>query len=78
MLRMTVPPDHDPSVYTALRSRRDVRFTAATRGRCNLVAHVQVLDGHGLVDVVDDTLAELGVTDVEIVPMGRSLKRNAV
>ncbi|WP_182348962.1 AsnC family transcriptional regulator [Tomitella gaofuii] len=78
MLWMSVPPGRIRTVGAALRSRDDVRFTAATSGRCDLVSHVQVLDGPALVDFVDGVLADLGVAGVEIVPMGRSLKRNAV
>lgn len=78
MLWMTLPPGRIRSAGSSLRADTRVRFTAATSGPHDLVAHVQVGDNHALLEFVDETLAEFGVAAAEIVPMGRVLKRNAV
>lgn len=78
MLWMTLPPGRIRAAGATLRADARVRFTAATSGPHDLVAHVHVVDNHALLKFVDETLAHLGVTATEVVPMGRVLKRNAV
>ena len=54
-----------------------MRFVAATSGRTSLVANVVTPDGAATLDFVDTHLAHPGVVGVEIVPMGRVLKRSS-
>lgn len=78
MTWMTLPPGRIRAAGAALRADPRVRFTAATSGTHNLVAHVHVVDNHALLEFVDETLAQLNSTATEVVPMGGVFKRNAV
>lgn len=75
-LRMT--PGHIRTTGETLWMDQRVRFIAATTGTHSLVLHVHVLDNSELLDFIDTTLAGLGVTSADVVPLGRVLKRNAV
>lgn len=76
MLWLTVSPGHVRTMGSALRSRRGVRFTAATSGTTALVAHVTLPDRADLVTFVDEHLGHHSVSAAEIVPMGEVLKRH--
>lgn len=75
MVWMSVRPGHIMDAGRALRARREVRFVAATSGTSQLVANVAMPDRDGVLAFVDDELGGLGVTGVEIVPMGAVVKR---
>lgn len=78
MLWMRATPGSIRSAGSALREDHRVRFVAAPSGTHDLVAHVQTVDNRALLDFADEALGPLGITQVEQVPMGRVLKRNAV
>lgn len=78
MVWMDLPPGRIRSAGQRLRTDPRVRFTAATSGTSDLVAHVHVIDHQALLDFIDRTLAEFGVAAARVIPMGRVLKRNAV
>lgn len=60
----------------ALRRLPEVRFSAATTGEKNLAAHVVLPDSRSMVTFLDHHMHGYGVNDVEVVPMGRVLKRS--
>lgn len=76
MLWIRMVPGHLEQLAGMLRDRREVRFVAATSGECSLVANVVLPDPASLLTFVDG-LTDYGITDVEIVLMGRVLKRTA-
>ncbi|UVI36648.1 AsnC family transcriptional regulator [Brevibacterium spongiae] len=78
MVWMSLPPGRIRAAGQRLRADSRVRFTAATSGSSDLVAHVHVMDNQTLLAFVDETLADLEVASTTVIPMGRVLKRNAV
>lgn len=77
MLWLTVAPGGIRAAGDTLSKDGRVRFVAATSGSFSLVLHVHVVDNKALLDFVDRDLAAVGATGVDVVPMGRVLKRNA-
>lgn len=76
MLWMEVSPGHVQELGRVLRDRPEVRFVAATSGRVSLVINVALAEAADLLPFVD-ALAGYGVTRVDTVTMGRTLKRTA-
>lgn len=75
MLWIRAQPGRVRELGSAMRALPDVRFAAATSGPWSLVANVVLPEAGDLVDFVDEQLADRGVEAIEIVPMGRVVKR---
>lgn len=74
---LQVRPGSIRAVAQQLRSRREVRFAAATTGTTNLAVHVVLPAGMSVVDFADEVFADEAISGVEIQCMGPVFKRSA-
>ena len=78
MVWLSVEPGSIRAVGQWLREQSECRFVAACSGPAAVVAHLVVPGTGGMLGFVDERLAGRGVSAVEVVPMGRVYKRNAL